>query len=193
MGVVSSLTILVEFHAVQSMRVSTFWKQNDVLSKGCCEVSGFHLFRFCSKPRGPIPSISVPIRSTPWAQCLTQKVILKAVFSYLHGTCGWLLLQRDTCWAMILKMLGVKLLFSDPKLPLALPSLSAEKIVWGVSQASSIHRLQLCTLSLLLNKSLCLMPFQWMAAASLVRWKLIRNADSFESTAFKFCYKFPKH
>lgn len=42
-----------------------FEKKKDILRKGCHEVSGFHLFQFCSKPRGPIPSISVPIRSTP--------------------------------------------------------------------------------------------------------------------------------
>lgn len=64
--------------------------------KGCHEVSSFHLFEFCSKPKGPIPSISVPIRSTPWEQRLTQKVTLKAMFSYLRETCGWLLLQTDT-------------------------------------------------------------------------------------------------
>lgn len=88
----------MEFQAVQLMRVSTFWKTNNILRKGWCGGNGFHLFQFCSKPREPIPTTSVPTRSTPWAQYLTKKVTLKARFSCLHETCGWRLLQMDTCW-----------------------------------------------------------------------------------------------
>lgn len=81
----------------------------------------------------------------------------------------WLLLQTDTCWEISYDSEDVKgtSCFSlTPNSPLLSHPCQQKKIVWasrGVSQATSIHLPQLCKLSLLLNKSLCLMPFQWMA------------------------------
>lgn len=79
--IVYSLRILVEFLPCE--------KNNDIFEKKrYCEVNGFQVFQFCSKHWVSIPSISLPIRINPWAQPLTQKVTLKAMFSCLHETCG---------------------------------------------------------------------------------------------------------
>lgn len=40
-------------------------KKNDILRKGCHEVSGFQLFQFCSKPRGPTPAFLFPSEAPP--------------------------------------------------------------------------------------------------------------------------------
>lgn len=166
--------------------VSTFWKKERHFEKRMS----------WGEWLSPLPILLKTQRSYPQHFCSHQKHPLSTMLNpkshtesnvFVFAWDLWVTFATD--WtraeelAMIVKMLRCQATFHWPQTPPCSTILSAKKIAWasrGVSQASSIHLLQLCTLSLLLNKSLCLMPFQWMANCKPAQMKTDMKSRFFQ-------------